>query len=440
MLEPIVALATPPLKSALAVIRISGDGCFDIVSKMFSRKIDLEGKNKIFVGDILDNDELVDEVVLLAYKGPYSFTGEDSIEIICHGSMIIANQIVSLCIKNGCRYALNGEYTNRAFLNKKLDLIEAEAVNDVINATSIEAKKLSLMSLKGQTSNLVEPIRTKIADILSLIEVNIDYPEYEDVEVVTKEKILTELSKISTELKDLIKNGYKGNIIKDGVKIAIVGKPNAGKSSLLNALLNEDKAIVTAIPGTTRDIVEGTILINGVTLYFKDTAGIRESDDIIENQGILKSKKAILEADLVLYIVDSTDENEDESILESIKNKEVVKVYNKNDLSNVIKADGISISALNKDIQVLKNEIYTRLNLTNDNYVNPSINNMRDLGLLEKIEKELSSAVNLTKNDCALDLISINLTNAYALVLELLGLSNDCDISQEIFSRFCVGK
>lgn len=440
MLEPIVALATPPLKSALAVIRISGDGCFDIVSKMFSRKIVLEGKNRIFVGDILDNDELVDEVVLLAYKGPYSFTGEDSIEIICHGSMIIANQIVSICIKNGCRYALNGEYTNRAFLNKKLDLIEAEAVNDVINATSIEAKKLSLMSLKGQTSNLVEPIRTKIADILSLIEVNIDYPEYEDVEVVTKEKILTELSKISAELKDLIKNGYKGNIIKDGVKIAIVGKPNAGKSSLLNALLNEDKAIVTAIPGTTRDIVEGTILINGVTLYFKDTAGIRESDDIIENQGILKSKKAILEADLVLYIVDSTDENEDESILESIKNKEVVKVYNKNDLSNVVKEDGISISALNKDIQVLKNEIYTRLNLTNDNYVNPSINNMRDLGLLEKIEKELSSAVNLTKNDCALDLISINLTNAYALVLELLGLSNDCDISQEIFSRFCVGK
>ena len=440
MLEPIVALATPPLKSALAVIRISGDGCFDIVSKMFSRKIVLEGKNKIFVGDILDNDELVDEVVLLAYKGPYSFTGEDSIEIICHGSMIIANQIVSLCIKNGCRYALNGEYTNRAFLNKKLDLIEAEAVNDVINATSIEAKKLSLMSLKGQTSDLVEPIRIKIADILSLIEVNIDYPEYEDVEVVTKEKILTELSKISAELKDLIKNGYKGNIIKDGVKIAIVGKPNAGKSSLLNALLNEDKAIVTAIPGTTRDIVEGTILINGVTLYFKDTAGIRESDDIIENQGILKSKKAILEADLVLYIVDSTDEKEDESILESIKNKEVVKVYNKNDLSNVIKEDGISISALNKDIQVLKNEIYTRLNLTNDNYVNPSINNMRDLGLLEKIEKELSSAVNLTKNDCALDLISINLTNAYALVLELLGLSNDCDISQEIFSRFCVGK
>lgn len=440
MLEPIVALATPPLKSALAVIRISGDGCFEIVSKMFSRKINVEGKNKIFVGDILDGEELVDEVVLLAYKGPYSFTGEDSVEIICHGSMIIANQIVSICIKNGCRYALNGEYTNRAFINKKLDLIEAEAVNDVINATSIEAKKLSLMSLKGQTSSLVEPIRTKIADILSLIEVNIDYPEYEDIEVVTKDKILSELSKIAAELKDLIKNGYKGNIIKDGVKIAIVGKPNAGKSSLLNALLNEDKAIVTAIPGTTRDIVEGTILINGVTLYFKDTAGIRESDDVIENQGILKSKKAITECDLVLYIVDSTDKEEDETILESIKGKDIIKVYNKNDLSKVEREDGVSISALNKDIQILKNEIYKKLNLTSDNYVNPSINNMRDLGLLEKIEKELGSAVNLTKNDCALDLISINLTNAYALVLELLGLSNDCDISQEIFSRFCVGK
>jgi tRNA modification GTPase len=440
MLEPIVALATPPLKSALAVIRISGEGCFDIVSKIFSRKITFEGKNKIFVGDILDGSELVDEVVLLAYRGPYSFTGEDSIEIICHGSMVIANQIVSVCIKNGCRYALNGEYTNRAFMNKKLDLIEAEAVNDVINATSIEAKKLSLMSLKGQTSGLVEPIKSKIADILSLIEVNIDYPEYEDIEVVTKEKILNELSKISAELKDLIKNGYKGNIIKDGVKIAIVGKPNAGKSSLLNALLNEDKAIVTAIPGTTRDIVEGSILINGVTLFFKDTAGIRESDDIIENQGILKSKKAIDECDLVLYIVDATDKDEDISIVESIKNKEVIKVYNKNDLLNISKDDGISISALNKDIQLLKNEIYKKLNLTTDNYINPSINNMRDLGLLEKIQKELSSAVNLTQQDCALDLISINLTNAYALTLELLGLSNDCDISQEIFSRFCVGK
>jgi tRNA modification GTPase len=296
------------------------------------------------------------------------------------------------------------------------------------------------MSLKGQTSGLVEPIKSKIADILSLIEVNIDYPEYEDIEVVTKEKILNELSKISAELKDLIKNGYKGNIIKDGVKIAIVGKPNAGKSSLLNALLNEDKAIVTAIPGTTRDIVEGSILINGVTLFFKDTAGIRESDDIIENQGILKSKKAIDECDLVLYIVDATDKDEDISIVESIKNKEVIKVYNKNDLLNISKDDGISISALNKDIQLLKNEIYKKLNLTTDNYINPSINNMRDLGLLEKIQKELSSAVNLTQQDCALDLISINLTNAYALTLELLGLSNDCDISQEIFSRFCVGK
>lgn len=440
MLEPIVALATPPLKSALAIIRISGDGCFDIVSKIFSKTIKVENRNKIFVGDILDGEEVVDEVVLLAYKNPYSFTGEDSIEIICHGSMIIANQIVGLCIKHGCRYALNGEYTNRAFLNKKLDLIEAEAVNDVINATSIEAKKLSLMSLKGQTSSLVEPIRTQIADILSLIEVNIDYPEYEDIEVVTKDKILSNLTKISAELKDLIKNGYKGNIIKDGVKIAIVGKPNAGKSSLLNALLNEDKAIVTSIPGTTRDVVEGTVLINGVTLYFKDTAGIRESNDIVEKQGILKSKQAIDECDLVLYIVDSTDENEDETIISSIKNKEVIKVYNKNDISKLEKNDGISISALNKDIQVLKEEIYKKLNLTNENYVNPSINNMRDLGLLEKIEKELSSAVILTKKDCALDLISINLTNAYALVLELLGLSNDVDISQEIFSRFCVGK
>lgn len=440
MLEPIVALATPPLKSALAVIRISGDGCFDVVSKMFSRKISFEGRNKIFVGDILDGQEIVDEVVLLAYKNPYSFTGEDSIEIICHGSIVIANQIVALAIKNGCRYAVNGEFTNRAFLNKKMDLIEAEAVNDVINATSIEAKKLSLMSLKGKTTSLVEPIRVKIADILSLIEVNIDYPEYEDIEVVTKEKIIEDLSKIAAELQLLIKNGYKGNIIKDGVKVAIVGKPNAGKSSILNALLNEDKAIVTSIPGTTRDVVEGTLNVNGVTLFFKDTAGIRESEDIVENAGILKSKQAIDECDLVVYVVDSTDDNEDLEIVEMIKNKNVIKVYNKNDLSDVNKEDGISISALNKNIESLKNEIYKNLNLTEENYTNPSINNMRDLGLLEKIAKELEIAVNLAKRDCSLDIISINLTNAFNLVKELIGLSNDLDISQEIFSRFCVGK
>lgn len=437
MLEPIVALATPPMKGALAIIRISGESCFDIINKMFSKKISFEGKNKIFVGDILDGSNIVDEVVLLAYKGPYSFTGEDSIEIICHGSMIVANQIVSLTIKLGCRYALNGEYSNRAFINKKVDLIEAEAINDLINATSIEAKNLAVLSLKGKTSSLVLPIKTSIADILSLIEVNIDYPEYHDIEEATYSKILNDLSVISNNLNKLIENGFKGNVIKDGINVAIVGKPNAGKSSLLNALLNENKAIVTPIPGTTRDIVEGSLIYKGITMFFKDTAGIHESSDLIEQEGIKKSKQEIDTADLIIYLVDPL-EDEDKDLFNYIKDKNYIKIYNKNDVKKI--NDGISISALNKDVDIVLKTIYDKYNLKEENYINPSINNMRDLGVLENINNELNEAISLAKLEESLDLISISLTNAYNLCLELLGESNDVDISDEIFSRFCVGK
>lgn len=439
MLESIVALATPPLKSALAVIRVSGENSFENVSKIFSKEIIFDGKNKIFVGDIKDNnDEIIDEVVLLAYRGPYSFTGEDSVEIICHGSMIIVNQIVSLCIKNGCRYALNGEFSNRAFLNNKLGLIEAEAINDVINATSAEAKKLALLSLKGKTSKLILPIKSKLADILSLIEVNIDYPEYYDIEQITLNKIIVELKEISDQLDNMVENGIKGNIIKDGINIAIVGKPNAGKSSLLNAFLDEDKAIVTSIPGTTRDVVEGSINIKGVTIFFKDTAGIRESEDVIEKEGINKSKQAILDSDLIIYVVDSTDECEDQNILDFIKDKNYIKVFNKNDIKET--KNGLSISAINKNIEVLKKEIYKKLNLNENNYTNPSINNMRDLGILKKVKDNFDEAIELAKNNCSLDIISVPLNNSYRLILELIGENNDSDIIDEIFSRFCLGK
>lgn len=437
MLEPIVALATPPMKGALAIIRISGESCFEIINKMFSREIKFEGKNKIFVGDILDNKETIDEVVLLAYKGPYSFTGEDSIEIICHGSMLIANQIVSLAIKHGCRYALNGEYSNRAYINKKVDLIEAEAINDLINATSIEAKNLALLSLKGKTSSLVEPIKISIADILSLIEVNIDYPEYHDIEEATYSKILVDLTSISNNLNKLIENGFKGNIIKDGINIAIVGKPNAGKSSLLNALINENKAIVTSIPGTTRDVVEGSLIYKGITMFLKDTAGIHESNNIIEQEGIKKSKEEINNADIIIYLVDPL-EDEDLDLFNYIKDKNYIKVYNKKDIKEM--NNEISISALNKDVKIVLEKIYSKYNLKEDNYINPSINNMRDLGVLKSINEELNETIRLAKLEESLDLISIPLTNAYNLTLELLGETNDIDISDEIFSRFCVGK
>lgn len=438
--EPIVALATAPLKSALAIVRCSGDGIFDIVNKCFSKKIKLiNEKNKIFYGYIKNNEEIIDQVILLAYKSPFSFTGEDSVEIICHGSVLIANEIIEVLIKNGCRYAVNGEFSNRAFLNNKINLIEAEAINDVINSVSKESKNLSMLSLIGKSNDLVINIKNKIADIMSLIEVNIDYPEYNDIENVTKEKIEKDISDICENLKQTISNGEKGKIIKDGLKVAIVGKPNAGKSSLLNAFLKQNKAIVTSVAGTTRDVVEGEIILNGIYLKLLDTAGIRESENLIEKEGIKKSKQAIDEADLVIYVVDATDKGEDLDILENIKDKIVVKVYNKSDLVRK-DDDKLYISALTNDIDPLKDEIIKKLNLSKENYQNPSINNARELGLLKKCYEYLNLVLDENKNDLSLDLISIDLKNAYNCILEILGEETDLDFTKEIFKRFCVGK
>lgn len=438
--EPIVALATAPLKSALAIVRCSGDGIFDIVNKCFSKRINLiNEKNKIYYGYIKNSEEIIDQVILLAYKSPFSFTGEDSVEIICHGSVLIANEIIEVLIKNGCRYAVNGEFSNRAFLNNKINLIEAEAINDVINSVSKESKNLSMLSLIGKSNDLVINIKNKIADIMSLIEVNIDYPEYNDIENVTKEKIETDISNICQNLKQTISNGEKGKIIKDGLKVAIVGKPNAGKSSLLNAFLKQNKAIVTSVAGTTRDVVEGEIILNGIYLKLLDTAGIRESENLIEKEGIKKSKQAINEADLVIYVVDVTDKDEDLDILENIKDKIVVKVYNKSDL---VKKDDdkLYISALTNDIDPLKDEIIKKLNLSKENYQNPSINNARELGLLKKCYEYLNLVLQENNDGLSLDLISIDLKNTYNCILEILGEETDLDFTKEIFKRFCVGK
>ena len=440
MFETIVALATPPLKSALAIIRVSGDDCFDVVSKCFSKDIRGIDKRTLLTGEIINDNEIIDQVVVAVYKGPKSFTGEDLVEIICHGSMLIANQIIETLIKNGGRLATNGEYSSRAFLHGKIDLIQAESINDVINATTKESKQLSMQSLKGEVSKLVTPIKKSIADLIALIEVNIDFPEYEDIEVANKDLIVKSINNIVPSIDKLVADGHKAKIIKDGIKVAIVGKPNVGKSSLLNALTGEDKAIVTDIAGTTRDIVEGEVNLNGVVLHLLDTAGIRDVEDKVESIGVDRAKKSIDEAELIIVVLDGSKELEDEDkeILQLTEGRNRIIVYNKNDINST--NEGIRISALNNDIKPLVDEIYRVVGLDEQSFKQPALNNTRQLGLLEKIKEALLKAKEDAENDLTVDLISISLMEAYNAILEILGEANQTDLSKEIFSRFCVGK
>ncbi|HKL73072.1 MAG TPA: tRNA uridine-5-carboxymethylaminomethyl(34) synthesis GTPase MnmE [Candidatus Onthovivens sp.] len=441
MFETIVALATPPLKSALSIVRLSGDDCFEIVSRFFSKDLNNFASNQIMHGFIVDEKEIIDEVVLLAYKGPKSFTGEDSVEIISHGSPLIFNRIIEVAIKNNARMANGGEFSSRAFMHGKLDLLQAESINDLINAESEESKKISLMALQGNASKLIEPIKKDLGDLLSLIEVNIDYPEYTDIEEANYQKIIEVSQKNISYIDSLIKDGYKGKIIKEGIKVAIVGKPNVGKSSLLNALIEENKAIVTDIKGTTRDIVEGKFLLNGILINLLDTAGIRESLDLVEGIGINKSLAAIDDADLIIALFDDlVFDEEDQRILKLIENKKHIIVYNKKDLLNKPTKDLLTISALNNDIEPLKVKILQELGIRKENFDNPSIANFRGLGLLEKVREDLKKIISDSKNELSLDLVNVTIKDAYLSILSMIGEDHDFDIAKEIFSRFCLGK
>lgn len=440
MIDTIVALATPPMMGALAIIRVSGGDAFKYVSNIFSKDLTALTERKIVYGNIKDGDELVDEVVLFCFVGPASFTGEDIVEISCHGSMLIANQIIGLLIKEGARLALPGEFSNRAFINGKVDLVQAEAINDMIVATSLEAKKLSLLSLTGETSKIVYPIRERIAGLLSLIEVNIDYPEYRDIEEANYALIIKEVTEINQEINKLIKEGRQGQIIKEGIKVALVGAPNVGKSSLLNALLKEDKAIVTNIAGTTRDVVEGEINLKGLRLHLLDTAGIRESGDTIEKIGILKSKKAIKEADIIIHVKEEGNADVYDEFGADLVDRKVITIYNKADQIKQKDKNRIYVSALANDLSGLEEAIIKLVNVEEESYVRPSLNNARQLGLLRKVYAALEVAKSEAEAEISLDLVSTSIQQAFFTIKEILGENVDNDLSKEIFSRFCVGK
>lgn len=439
--DTIVALCSGAIKSAISVIRVSGNDSFNIVNSIFSNKKE-KLHQKAYYGFIKENDEIVDEVMVTYYVGPKSFTAEDMVEISCHGNMYIVSKIIELIISKGARLAENGEFTKRAFLFNRIDLVNAESINDLINANSKQAVKLAMSGLNGLTSEYVLKLSDDLLNVISQIEVNIDYPEYDDVEQLRYDSVLPSINDFINQLDKVIDDTKKGQTIKDGIDTVIVGRPNVGKSSLLNAMLKEDKAIVTNIAGTTRDIVEGKIDFYGLTLNLIDTAGIRKSDDVIENIGINKSLKSLEKAQLVLLVIDGSETltKEDEELLEKTKDYKRIIVINKND--NDIKVNienAVYISSLNKDLKQLEERIKEEFKDLSYND-EPLLFNARQLGLLNKAKESLLSAKNEAENGQVIDIIAIDLQAAYGCILEILGKSSKEDLLDNIFSKFCLGK
>lgn len=440
--QTIAALATPPLPSALAIIRLTGHDVFSIVEKMSDQSFQSITQKTMLFGRIKDGEEIIDQVVFLIFVAPQSFTGDHVVEIISHGSMVIVNQILELAFRFGARQAEPGEFSLRAYLNQKIDLVQAEAVHDMIQSATPEAKRLAIQSLEGKTSALLNPLRTKIADLLSLMEVNIDYPEYEDIGQVSIEKTKQETLEMLTMIKPLIAQAEHNRYIHEGIKVAIIGRPNVGKSSLLNALLNQEKAIVTPFAGTTRDVVEASLNLDGLLVTLLDTAGIRDHAEAIETIGIEKSKQSIAQADLILFVVDATQNltEDDQVIYQLLKNKKHLIVYNKSDLVSKKDSNKLYISALQKDISSLIQEILTTFSIQPSINQQPSFYQSRHIGELKLIQEALKKANEDAKNLLTIDLIASSLQDAYFHTIALLGLSGSTDLASEIFSRFCVGK
>lgn len=439
-MEPIIALATPPLKSALALIRVSGDGCFEIASELAGKPVGLSGQRELLHAKFSYDGKQLDDVMLLVYPKSKSMTGEEVVEVSCHGSMLIANEIIDAFIALGARYAKRGEFTMRSYLNGKMGLVEAESVNDLINAPTELAKDLALKSLNGEASQRFAPIKDRISALLATIETSIDFPEYKDTADLAVSSVLCESRKIKEDLSSLIKDSEDGRYVKEGVKVAILGEPNVGKSSLLNALLGEQKAIVTPIPGTTRDVVEGELSIHGIPIKLLDTAGLRESDDEVEKIGIRKSVEAVEECDLAILLIDQdTTEEQIESLKRLSSGKKTLLVYNKTDISKAPE-NCVGISAKEGDVNALKEAIFSCLSLSPASLSAASLSSKRQLSLLKRIDNDLSSAIEGAESEQTLDLVSIPLMDAYNACRELLGLDPTLDLQDEIFSRFCVGK
>ena len=453
MNETICAIATSQGIGAIAIIRVSGEDAINIVNKIFKGK-DLTKVNShtINYGHIMDKDQEVDEVLVSVMKAPKTFTAEDTVEINTHGGISPTNKTLELLLENGCRLAEPGEFTKRAFLNGRIDLLEAEAVMDMINSKTEKQREMAINQIGGKVSDLINSLRSDMVQIISNINVNIDYPEYDDVDIITDNILIPKITNLKQRIEKILKESTNGKIIKDGIKTSIIGRPNVGKSSLLNALLEEDKAIVTDIAGTTRDIVEGQVVINGIILNMIDTAGIRETEDLVESIGVEKSKKMIDESDLILLMLNNNEQLTDDikEIVEKIKDKNYIVIINKTDLERKLDINSLDIDkdkiielsiTENKGLEELKNKIIELFNIEAIETQDPTyLNNSRSISILKNCLSAINDVEEGLKNDMPIDMIELDIKNIWEELGKINGTSYEEELLDEMFSRFCLGK
>ena len=453
--ETIVALATPNGLGAISVIRISGLNAISVTEKLFkpkgNKKLSNQKSHTVHLGHLIRNGHELDEVLVTLFKGPHSYTGENTIEISCHGSTYIQQEIIDLFIENGIRVANPGEFTLRAFINGKMDLNQAEAVADLIASENEGSHKLAMEQMKNGFSNDLKKLRAELLHFSSMIELELDFSQ-EDVEFAERSEFKKLTIKIQSELEKLIDSFKSGNVLKNGISVAIAGKPNAGKSSLLNTLLNEDKAIVSDIPGTTRDSIEDSLVIDGINFRFTDTAGLRETKDVIESKGIEKTKEKINSARILIYLFDSNDTSfkEINSDLESFKREDlsILLVRNKVDLKNtnqilineLEKFEIIEISANNAEsVNLFKKRLINEINILNP-YTDTVISNSRHYEALMNALKAIEEVNIGLKNDISGDLLSVDIRKSIEHLAEITGEITNDDVLGNIFANFCIGK
>ncbi len=441
--DTIAAIITALSESAISVIRLSGDDAIEIADKLFSKDLLKRKSHTVTYGHIIDpvDKAVIDEVLLTVYRAPKTYTREDIVEISCHGGVLVTKKVLELVLSAGARMATNGEFTQRAFLNGRIDLTQADSVMDLIRSENDFARELAISGVQGNIKELITPYLDRLLEILATIEVNIDYPEYDDVEMLTQASLLPRTIDLLHDLGIILKESKSGRIMKEGVKTVILGKPNVGKSSILNVLLNEDKAIVTDIAGTTRDLVEGWIKLDNVALHLIDTAGLRETGDKIEQIGIEKSRKALDEADLVIIVFDASEKRdaEDLELLEKTKDKERIIVYNKADL--IQKPDeGIYVSALEGDVSFLTDKINAMFAEHTRALKTPTLSNERHIAAVRSSYLSMERAIEALEMGIELDLVTMDLNESYRELASVIMPKQDIDILDEIFSRFCLGK